>query len=70
MDKAPGPNGFCAHFFTGAWPVIGDELRAAVSNFFHSFKLSKRVKATVINLVPKTSNAARMSEFRPNHVNK
>ncbi|KAL0444845.1 UNVERIFIED_CONTAM: hypothetical protein Slati_2207200 [Sesamum latifolium] len=35
-DKAPGPDGYSAGFFKAAWSVIGDELTAAIQDFFVS----------------------------------
>ncbi|KAL0287863.1 UNVERIFIED_CONTAM: hypothetical protein Sradi_7115700 [Sesamum radiatum] len=35
-DKAPGPDGYSASFFKAAWSVIGDDLTAAIQDFFVS----------------------------------
>ncbi|KAL0444850.1 UNVERIFIED_CONTAM: hypothetical protein Slati_2207700 [Sesamum latifolium] len=64
-DKAPGPDGYSAGFFKAAWSVIGDELTAAIQDFFVSGKLLKQVNATVLSLIPKVANPTTVAEFRP-----
>lgn len=64
-NKARGPDGFSAEFFLGCWSVIGAEIIEAVEEFFTSGNLLKQWNATTLILIPKTSNAATASEFRP-----
>ncbi|KAK1406266.1 hypothetical protein QVD17_41557 [Tagetes erecta] len=35
-DKAPGPDGYTAAFYKKAWSIVGDDLCAAVQEFFSS----------------------------------
>ncbi|XP_059663374.1 uncharacterized protein LOC132309039 [Cornus florida] len=42
-DKAPGPDGYNAHFFKKAWAVIGQDVTRAVREFFITGKLLREV---------------------------
>ena len=64
-NKASGPDGFPAEFFTSCWSVIGGEVVAAVQEFFSSGKLLSQLNATNLVLIPKITNASKMSDFRP-----
>jgi hypothetical protein len=35
-DKSPGPDGYSSFFFKKSWDVVGQDLCAAVWDFFHS----------------------------------
>ncbi|KAG7552255.1 Reverse transcriptase domain [Arabidopsis thaliana x Arabidopsis arenosa] len=64
-NKASGPDGFPAEFFKGTWSVIGPEVVEAVHEFFRSGQLLKQWNATTLILIPKITNASRMTDFRP-----
>ncbi|KAL0286117.1 UNVERIFIED_CONTAM: hypothetical protein Sangu_2747800 [Sesamum angustifolium] len=64
-DRAPGPDGYSSGFFKAAWPVIGDELTAAVTDFFSTGQLLKQVNATLITLIPKVCAPSKVADFRP-----
>ncbi|KAL2930341.1 LINE-1 retrotransposable element ORF2 protein [Bienertia sinuspersici] len=64
-DKAPGPDGFGAHFFKHNWEIIGEDTTKAVLSFFESGRLLKEVNNTFISLVPKVSCPQDVTEFRP-----
>ncbi|KAL0292748.1 UNVERIFIED_CONTAM: hypothetical protein Sradi_6975500 [Sesamum radiatum] len=64
-DSAPGPDGFTSSFFKAAWPEIGEDICAAVKEFFVSGRLLKQINATVLVLIPKVQSPTRVSEFRP-----
>ncbi|CAH9094512.1 unnamed protein product [Cuscuta epithymum] len=64
-DKAPGPDGYSSAFFKTNWPLIGDEVIMAVKEFFSSGKLLKQVNHTIIALIPKTSHAPTVTDYRP-----
>ncbi|KAL0434455.1 UNVERIFIED_CONTAM: hypothetical protein Slati_2779800 [Sesamum latifolium] len=55
-DKAPGPDGFSSGFFKAAWPVIGNEVTAAIQDFFTSGKLLKQINYTLLSLIPKVAS--------------
>ncbi|KAL2933235.1 hypothetical protein RDABS01_016354 [Bienertia sinuspersici] len=64
-DKAPGRDGFGAHFFKHNWDIIGEDTTKAVLSFFESGRLLKEVNNTFISLVPKVSCPQDVTEFRP-----
>ncbi|KAK4411703.1 putative ribonuclease H protein [Sesamum angolense] len=51
-DSAPGPDGYTSAFFKAAWSVVGQEVSAAIGEFFTSGKLLKQINAT---LCPRTT---------------
>lgn len=61
--KSPGPDG--SGYFKAAWRVIGDEVTAAILEFFNHGKLLKQVNSTLLSLIPKVENPSYASEFRP-----
>jgi hypothetical protein len=64
-NKNPGPDGFFADFFKAAWPVVGNDVVAAIKGFFLSGLLLKEINATILTLVPKKINPSAMGDFRP-----
>ncbi|KAL0381205.1 UNVERIFIED_CONTAM: hypothetical protein Sangu_0184800 [Sesamum angustifolium] len=52
-DSAPGPDGYTSAFFKAAWSVVGQEVSAAIGEFFTSGKLLKQINATLLVLIPK-----------------
>lgn len=64
-DKAPGPDGYSSHFFKSAWAFVGNPVVAAVQEFFQNTSLLKQINHTVIALIPKSSHATSVGDFRP-----
>lgn len=64
-NKAPGPDGFNAHFFKVFWPIIGNDVCEAVTDFFKLGQMLNRLKAAFIVLVPKSENATSPEKFQP-----
>lgn len=64
-NKSPGPDGYPAEFFTGHWKAIGRDMIDAVNEFLSTGELLQQWNSTAITLVPKKTNANRISEFRP-----
>ena len=64
-EKAPGPDGYDALFFQKNWRVIGTEVTTSIQSFFNSGKPLKAVDHTFVTLVPETSSASSLSDFRP-----
>nr|GEX36878.1 RNA-directed DNA polymerase, eukaryota, reverse transcriptase zinc-binding domain protein [Tanacetum cinerariifolium] len=52
-NKAPGPDGFSAHFFKKAWSIVGKDVCLAVKDFFVTGKIIREINSTLIALVPK-----------------
>lgn len=64
-DRAPGPDGFHAHFFKATWSIIGDEVTKAIPNFFQSGRLLREVNKAFIALIPKSQDACNIKDWRP-----
>lgn len=64
-NKAPGPDGFTAEFFTTSWDLVGQDVISAVRDFFVNPSMLRQVNSTVISLIPKIPGADRLSDFRP-----
>lgn len=62
-NKCSGPDGYSSEFFTSCWSVVDPEITAAVADFFTSGKILKQWNTTTLALIPKISNASRISEF-------
>ncbi|GJV01914.1 RNA-directed DNA polymerase, eukaryota, reverse transcriptase zinc-binding domain protein [Tanacetum coccineum] len=63
-NKASGPDGFSSKFFKAAWMVIGNDVCAAIKEFFTSGKLLGEFNTTLISLVPKSKTPARVIDYR------
>lgn len=64
-NKAPGPDGFPMKFYKASWSVIEKDFFTAVQFFFIYGFMPKSINATLLSLVPKTTDAETMSYFRP-----
>lgn len=64
-NKAPGPYGFLMEFYKAAWPLIGRDFIVAIQSFFLYGFLPRSINATLLSLIPKTTTAERMTDFRP-----
>ena len=64
-NKAHGPDGFNVLFFKKAWNIIGDDIFAAVNEFFTTGKILKQLNHAIIALIPKHDQASQVNHFRP-----
>ena len=64
-DKSPGLDGFSSCFFKKAWPILGEQFVEAVHEFFSSRSLLKQINNTAIILIPKSSHAPTVGDYRP-----
>eukprot|EP00267_Zea_mays_P032771 XP_008666548.1 uncharacterized protein LOC103645237 [Zea mays] len=65
-EKAPGPDDFIGVFFRSAWAIVKEDLLLAVNYFYHMHDQHfNKLNSTHICLIPKNSEAALISDFRP-----
>ena len=63
--KAPGCDGFPAHFYQRNWAVLKPEIIAAVQEFFSTGIMPEGVNDTSIVLIPKVPHPKELKDFRP-----
>jgi hypothetical protein len=67
-DKALGPDGFTGQFYKCCWPIIKDDILAAVSTVWgRDFRISDFLTqpSLIITLLPKHNDAIAAKDFRP-----
>jgi hypothetical protein len=63
--KAPGPDGFPAHFFQRNWELCGEEVTKAVLRILAGEESPSVVNKTFIVMIPKVASPEEMGQFRP-----
>ncbi|PKU65218.1 Putative ribonuclease H protein [Dendrobium catenatum] len=63
--SSPGPDGFNFEFYKSTWLITGPLVCKAVKSFFSKGYLPKMAKATAIALIPKSTHASNISDYRP-----
>lgn len=64
-DKSPGPDGYNSLFYKKSWNIIGNTVIAAIKEFFSTGHLLKQINHTTLVLIPKSSHANEVSDYRP-----
>lgn len=65
-DRAPGPDGFTGAFYKASWPVIKEDVMAAINaTLFGDFRAFGRLNGALIVLLPKSHDASEPSHYRP-----
>lgn len=64
-NKAPGLDGFSVEFYLEAWDIVGEDVVAAIKDFFCSGHIPRGFNATAIALLPKIPGADSLTDFRP-----
>ncbi|XP_070049634.1 uncharacterized protein [Nicotiana tomentosiformis] len=64
-SKSPGPDSFGSGFFKAVWSIIGEDITAAILEFFHNGKLLKQLNSTNIALIPNVEDPEYASQYRP-----
>ncbi|KAL1224977.1 hypothetical protein V5N11_002756 [Cardamine amara subsp. amara] len=64
-NKAHGPDGYPAEFFTGCWDFVGEEVTSAIFEFFSSGKILRQWNSTILALIPKNAPSVSITDFRP-----
>jgi hypothetical protein len=63
--KAPGPDGFPAHFFQTHWDICGEEVTLAVLRVLRGEEDLREINQTFIVLIPKVVSPEELGQFRP-----
>jgi hypothetical protein len=63
--KAPGPDGFPAHFFQRHWDICGEDITRAVLDIVRGNESTESINDTILVLIPKVKNPTLLSQFRP-----
>jgi hypothetical protein len=65
LTKAPGPDGFPAHFFQRHWDLCGEEVTQVVLRLLKGEDDPAMINETMIVLIPKVENAEDLVQYRP-----
>ena len=63
--KAPGPDGFPAHFFQRHWELYGDEVTEMVLRVLNGEDSPEEINKTFIIIIPKVLNPTYLIQFQP-----
>ena len=64
-DKAPGPDGFTARFYTACWEIIQKDLTKMVMKSQRCSKIGGSTNSSFLALIPKEKGAQSFSRLRP-----
>lgn len=64
-NKSPRSYGYSSEFCKAAWSIVSADFIIVVQSFFHNDFLPKGVNATIIALIPKTTDAKVMKDYPP-----
>lgn len=65
-DRAPGPDGFTGAFCKLAWPIIKDDIVAAINAlFFGDSRMFHKLNNAFVVLLPKKPEAESPADYRP-----
>ncbi|KAI0519364.1 hypothetical protein KFK09_006808 [Dendrobium nobile] len=64
-NSSPSSDGFNFEFYKSTWLITGPLVCKAVKSFFTKGYLPNRVKANAIALIPKSTHASNILDFRP-----
>ncbi|KAL9275481.1 Transposon TX1 putative 149 kDa protein-like protein [Drosera capensis] len=63
--KAPGVDGYNAHFFKKCCDIVGPQVTTTILDFFKNHKILKEINVISLTLVTKYPNASRPCDFGP-----
>jgi hypothetical protein len=66
LDRAPGPDGFIGIFYQKAWPIIKQDIMAAILKLFvGDGRGFGKLNQALITLIPKKPDAILVGDYRP-----
>ncbi|KAG9450247.1 hypothetical protein H6P81_010212 [Aristolochia fimbriata] len=65
MDKAPGPDSFNGEFFRTSWEFMKTDVIDMLNDFYHRGIVYRRLRASLISLLPKKEGVENIRDFRP-----
>lgn len=63
--KAPGPDGFPAHFYQRHWEVCWDEVTNIILGIVTGVETPESINDTILVLIRKVTNPTTLAQFRP-----
>jgi exonuclease III len=64
-DKSPGPDGFNNEFIKCCWPIIGQDIKDLIMDFYEEKISLESINSSLITLIPKCQNPTNANDFRP-----
>jgi hypothetical protein len=64
-DKSPGPDGFNNEFIKCCWPIIGNDIKELIKDFYEENISLESINSSFITLIPKCDNPTTANDFRP-----
>src|SRR3954464_6650980 len=64
-DKSPGTDGFNNEFMKQCWPIIKDDVKQLLVDFYEGQTSLESINASFITLIPKIAAPLTLADFRP-----
>jgi hypothetical protein len=64
-EKSPGPDGFNNEFIKCCWPIIGNDIKELINDFFEEKISMESINSSFITLIPKGESPTCANDFRP-----
>jgi hypothetical protein len=64
-EKSPGPDGFNNEFIKCCWPIIGNDIKELIKDFYDEKNSLESTNSSFITLIPKCDNPTTANDFRP-----
>jgi hypothetical protein len=64
-DKSPRHDGFNNEFIKCCWPIIGQDIKDLIMDFYEEKISLESINSSLITLIPKCQNPTNANDFRP-----
>ena len=64
-EKSPGPDGFNNEFINNCWPIIGQDIRDLIHDFYNERISLESINSSYITLIPKVDTPENANDFKP-----